>query len=496
MPRAMHRLNRDRPGGPPTPDQRGRGLPRAGGVQRAQREVDAVSRRRPPRLTSGLRRPRPTAASAPASAAAARGGLPPPVTPRTLVVPGSAAGGLRTVPRMADAAVSRRGRLLVFVHVPKTAGTTLREILNMAEPVARSRALGNVFKGGGGVDKGAISRLRNPDGLDLTGVGLVRGHVPLGIREYLPQHLPKQRNLDCFTFLRDPTDRTLSHYFQIRENGARRGTPTKLSLARLPADPTLDDMLEAGYVHDNLHTRMLSGDPEPFGKVTDEMLERAKENLREELVFFGLTERFDESLVLAKRRLGFRAILYRSEARVNDNRPRGDTVPDELAQAAERCNLYDIELYRYATELFEKAPELDELEFQVDLEALRAARAEGEITLDRPVPAGFGGDQEAWRMVLEARATSHRLEFKIGRNGARAARERTKARNLQRKIERWGADPPSIEKLEEEVERLSSAASRVEELEQEVERLRAASAAAPAQVAGRSGTRRRRARTR
>jgi len=228
--------------------------------------------------------------------------------------------------------------------------------------------------------------------------------------------------------------------------------------------------------------------------VTDEMLERAKENLREELVFFGLTERFDESLVLAKRRLGFRAILYRSEARVNDNRPRGDTVPDELAQAAERCNLYDIELYRYATELFEKAPELDELEFQVDLEALRAARAEGEITLDRPVPAGFGGDQEAWRMVLEARATSHRLEFEIGRNGARAARERTKARNLQRKIERWGADPPSIEKLEEEVERLRSAASRVEELEQEVERLRTATAP-PAQVPGRNGPRRRRGRT-
>ena len=57
---------------------------------------------------------------------------------------------------------------------------------------------------------------------------------------------------------------------------------------------------------------MLSGLTEPFGEVTDEMLEQAKHNLREELVFFGLTERFDESLVLAKRRLGFRSILYRS----------------------------------------------------------------------------------------------------------------------------------------------------------------------------------------
>src|SRR3954447_14843232 len=408
MPRARHRLNRNRPGGPPIPDQRRRGLPRAEGAKRAQSEVDAVSRRRPPQRTSELRRPRPTGASARGSAAAARDGLPRPETPRTLVVHGSAAGELPTVPRVADPPViSRRGRLLVFVHVPKTAGTTLTEILNMAEPEARSKALGNVFKGGGGLDKGVMARLRKPGGLDLTGVGLVHGHVPLGIREYLPQHLPKQRNLDCFTFLRDPTDRTLSHYFQIRENGARRGTPTKLSLARLPADPTLDDMLEAGYVHDNLHTRMLSGDPEPFGEVTDEMLERAKENLREELVFFGLTERFDESLVLAKRRLGLGTVLYRpsgtsaSAGRVNAARPRGDEIPVELRRSAERRNRHDIELYRYAEGLFDDAPELEELEFQVELAALRAAKPDGEIDLKPPV--GFRGDEEAWRILVTSR---------------------------------------------------------------------------------------------
>ena len=53
------------------------------------------------------------------------------------------------------------------------------------------------------------------------------------------------------------------------------------------------------------------GCAEPFGEVTDEMLEQAKHNLRDDIVYFGLTERFDESLVLAKRRLGFRSILYR-----------------------------------------------------------------------------------------------------------------------------------------------------------------------------------------
>src|ERR671918_2980811 len=73
--------------------------------------------------------------------------------------------------------------LLVFIHIPKTAGTTLRTVLSMNEPGARSRALGNVFKGGGGVSKALIERLRGGKGPDLEAVRLIRGHFPLGIRE-------------------------------------------------------------------------------------------------------------------------------------------------------------------------------------------------------------------------------------------------------------------------------------------------------------------------
>jgi len=50
-------------------------------------------------------------------------------------------------------------------------------------------------------------------------VRLVRGHFPLGIREYLPNYLQKRKELHCFTFLREPADRTLSHYFAIRAVG-------------------------------------------------------------------------------------------------------------------------------------------------------------------------------------------------------------------------------------------------------------------------------------
>jgi hypothetical protein len=362
--------------------------------------------------------------------------------------------------------VRPRGQLLVFVHIPKTAGSTLRTVLSMNEPGDRSRALGNVFKGGGGISNSLIDRLRKDQGPDLRGVGLVRGHFPLGIREYLPQYLPKDRELRCFTFLREPADRTLSHYFRIRESPAPYGLPP------LPAEATVEDALERGYIHDNVQTRMLSGLAEPFGEVTDEMLEQAKHNLRE-LAFFGLTERFDESLVLAQRRLGFRTILYKSSGRVNTNRARGDELSAALVQAAKACNRYDTELYRYAEELFDAAPEREELDFEVELAALRAAKANGEPTV-APVPTRFAGDEQAWEMLLQARVNSQRLEWDLAGNGVKAAAARARTRALKQEVDRLEAVPARMKELEREVERLEAASSRIQELEREVERLKAA----------------------
>ena len=365
--------------------------------------------------------------------------------------------------------------LLVFVHIPKTAGTTLRTVLSMNEPGSRSRALANVFKGGGGISTRMIERLRKGSGPDLGNVRLLRGHFPLGIREYLP----KDREVRCFTFLREPADRTLSHYFAIREIGRGYGLPP------LPAEATVDDALEGGYIHDNLQTRMLSGDPEPFGEVTDEMLERAKRNLRGELVFFGLTERFDESLVLAKLRLGFRGILYRTSGRVNPERPRGGDVPKGLLEQAERCNRYDIELYRYAEELFDDSPELGQLDIEAELAALRAAKGDGEIQVDAPAPEGFDGNEVEWRMLVEARATAQRLEWDRTRHRIphveptvqdeareeelKATRSRTK--ELEREIERLQGARSKTRKLEQEIEILKGARLKAKRLEQEVERL-------------------------
>ncbi len=389
---------------------------------------------------------------------------------------------------MSEAAASGEAPLLVFVHIPKTAGTTMRTILSMNEPGDRTRALGNVFKGAGGVDRNLMKRLADdPRVLDLKGVRIVRGHFPLGIRELLPD----DRETSCFTLLREPVERTLSHYFQIRESetgkdvdlGAKQQS---FGLGTLGEDPSLEETIEAGYIFDNLQTRMLSGEPEPFGEVTKEMFEQAKRNLREEFTLFGLTERFDESLALARKRLGFRSILYRQRGRVNVTRPRGDDVPADLLRLASESNRYDLKLYRYATELFDAAPELRGLDLQVEVAALRAARAEGEIDLDVAGPPAYEGAEDDWRMLLEARAKVLRLEWELARDyiprvaatiqdealEAKLKDARDRAQELELEIKRL--EKSHSQSRRADVKRLASERSRSKELAQDVKRLEAA----------------------
>jgi len=312
---------------------------------------------------------------------------------------------------------------VVFIHIPKTAGTTLHGI--MRSNASQSARLGNVFKGGGGrvVEpdyERMVAKMRDVN----ADARFFWGHTPFAVASYIPA----QWETHFITFLRDPVERAISQYYGIaarfegrvpgvddgdeEEDGhAARGSSQKQGVVRGPFGPDVPygvALADAAYVSDNLQTRMLSGLPRPFGEVTDEMLERAIENLKR-FRCVGITERFDESLVLLKRRIGYDKILFRPE-RVNSSRPRGDRVPEALRRAAEKANAFDRELYRHAVALFESAAELSDLDSRIDLAALRSAPTAGEAALpDAEVPSELTLDAAAWAALLAERRAALRV---------------------------------------------------------------------------------------
>jgi len=172
---------------------------------------------------------------------------------------------------------------------------------------------------------------------------LIHGHFDASIVKLLPA------GTRCFTLLRDPIERAISHYYHYRR---MVGDPAY----RIATDSTLAQWVsERGLVEmDNGQTRRLAGEiGTPCGRLSARTLDRAKANLARFAVV-GLTERFEDSLRLLQRAFGWK--LHRLPARnVGRNRPPRAAVGPNTVRLIEDCNRLDLDLYRFALGLFERA---------------------------------------------------------------------------------------------------------------------------------------------
>lgn len=226
--------------------------------------------------------------------------------------------------------MEERAPALVFLHISKTAGTTLRRIAQ------RQYARSEVFPLDGAFfpSEEAFRRLRT----DLTPRHrLFFGHMAYGLGEHLP--MPS----GYATFLRDPVDRVVSAYRYAA------GLPEHPGHREIREGLSLRDYVQSGRVRqlDNGMTRALSGRwYMEFGTVTEELLDLALEHL-DGLRMVGVTSRFDEGLLLLAERFGWRRPLWY----VRRNVSRGElAVPADAAEAIEEATRFDAILYRRATE--------------------------------------------------------------------------------------------------------------------------------------------------
>ncbi len=227
----------------------------------------------------------------------------------------------------------------IFLHINKTAGTTLYYILDQHFPRQTRYTIGF---------DGSFDDFKNLSAARRSNLRLLRGHIGYGVHQYLPQ--PAQ----YFTFLREPIGRTISYYQFVRRT-PQHYCYDQLTVRKMSLTDFIDSQIDR--MTDNAHTRLLcgleTGQEVPFGECTQDMLATAKQNLKTNIVLIGLTEKFDATLLLLKRTFGWRNLYYAPQ-NVSPGEFTLDRLPSATVQTLRQVNELDIELYQYAAELFEQ----------------------------------------------------------------------------------------------------------------------------------------------
>ncbi len=224
------------------------------------------------------------------------------------------------------------GAALIFLHIPKTAGTTLNRIIEWQyDP----RLIYTVDPYQIRATAGRLTTLPEERRRRLR---VVRGHLLYGIHECLPQ------SGTYITMLRDPVKRVLSSYqFILRR-------PLHPLHRKLKAKGNaFEAFLEFTANRQNLQTKMLAGVPH-VALCDEQTLAAAKEHATKSFRVVGISERFHESLLLIASSFGWE-IPYYENRKVSKNSPAIDPATIERIRAR---NSYDLELYEFGQRRFEE----------------------------------------------------------------------------------------------------------------------------------------------
>jgi hypothetical protein len=265
-------------------------------------------------------------------------------------------------------------KIPLFLHIPKTGGTTLTNCIfdqHEADENYESEEgylVNGIYYYPDGFHK-------SPDPVVPAGVKLalgrrdiraVVGHFSFGIHQYV------NRPWTYVTLLRNPVDRVLSLYYHIRRY----------------EDAEFHEVVSGGLsiedfvLHlsckeaDNDQTRRISGLEPEFGACSISTLDRAKDNLRRYFSVAGVTECFDETVVLIKRTLGWVHEPYYLPGLVNKDRPASVSLPQKSLNAILERNELDTQLYDFAKALFHERISGQGPDFNSQITKFKALNAE------------------------------------------------------------------------------------------------------------------------
>lgn len=229
---------------------------------------------------------------------------------------------------------------LIFLHIPKAAGTTFHRIL---ERHYKKQVRHSIYEN---VEQNVADFKVMPKEKRKE-IRLLKGHMPFGLHRYL------YGASTYVTLLREPTARVISLYrYALRkENHYLRNTMLSQRLS-------LGDCIrsEISGEFDNGQVRLLAGYDQsiPFGQCGRSHLEMAKTNIEKYFSVAGVSERFDESVALMAIRLGWQWTPYYQNENVATRKSDAEELDLETHKLIREVNELDYELYQWVVERFDE----------------------------------------------------------------------------------------------------------------------------------------------
>ncbi|MBS7530020.1 sulfotransferase family 2 domain-containing protein [Hazenella sp. IB182353] len=226
-------------------------------------------------------------------------------------------------------------KLLIFTHIPKTGGITMRSIVHKQFKPHEILHIPINAK---------INKLNHMSPMMAARIKCAYGHSRFGVHHYFPH-----THVQYMTMLRDPLSRILSAYYFIRSSRVN-------NLKAVVSQMSFEDFIQSKIPRiansvSNHQTRFLSGKNNPD-------LTLALHNMDKYFSFVGITELYPHSVFLLNHQMHWKQRAY-SKENVTRKKPKHTPLSSKTISYIKQKNAMDYQLYQTALERLKQ--EIDQL---------------------------------------------------------------------------------------------------------------------------------------